>query len=175
MFLMKIIMENKNNLFTKGLFMLCFIVSSFTTLFAQINKDTSRYTNTIVISDYASPPYPTAIDSTTFIYRAPQVFAKFPGNIMKYISDSLCYPKLAIQKGIYGTVWVQFVVEKDGSVSTLSVQRSDNTLLNAEAIRVVSTMPKFIPAKEKGIPVRSYDYVPIHFNLPPASGSAIKQ
>lgn len=158
----------------KSIFILYLILIGLTNLDAQEHQKDSLNGTTII--DYAPSPNPPKVDSATMIYTVPQVFAEFPGNEMKYISDSLRYPEEAEEKGIHGIVWVNMVVEKDGSFSNFSILRSPDTLLNKEAIRVVSTMPKWIPAKEKGVSVRSYNGVPVHFNLPPpSSGSKMKK
>ncbi|MDI6833957.1 MAG: energy transducer TonB, partial [Bacteroidales bacterium] len=66
---------------------------------------------------------------------------------------------------ISGTVYVQFVVEKDGSISDIKVVRGIGGICDEEAVRVITKMPNWIPAKQKGIPVRSYYVIPIAFVL----------
>lgn len=75
---------------------------------------------------------------------------RFPGGdeaLMKYIQQNLRYPEDAKQKGIEGRVFVNFVVEKDGSLSKFKILRSVDPLLDEEALRVVKGMPKWIPGK----------------------------
>ncbi len=94
--------------------------------------------------------------------------ATFPGGdkaLKSFLSNNLIYPKKAIKKGIQGTVLVEFVVEKDGSISKVIVKRGVSRELDSEAVRVVSLMPKWIPATIKGEIVRSYYRLPVHFAL----------
>ena len=91
----------------------------------------------------------------------------FPGGdaaLLKYIADNTKYPKDAKEKGIQGKVITRFKVKEDGSVSDVSVQRS-RSFLDAEAIRVVGTLPKFTPGKLKGKIVAVWYMVPITFSL----------
>jgi len=87
----------------------------------------------------------------------------FPGGSMKlndYIRNSIRYPKIAREKGVQGRVIVSFVVEKDGSISQIEVKKSVDPALDREAVRVVSTMPRWIPGKQNG------QCVPVHYNVP---------
>ena len=72
----------------------------------------------------------------------------------KWIYKHIKYPKQAIEEGIQGNVVVEFVIEADGSVGGAKVVRSDHQLLNEEAVRVISSMPKFKPILENGTPTR---------------------
>lgn len=83
----------------------------------------------------------------------------------KYIADNLKYPKEAIAKQIQGKVFISFVVEADGSVSNVKVVRGVDKYLDAEAMRVVSTCPKWIPGEQKGKKVRVGFTFPIMFAL----------
>lgn len=93
---------------------------------------------------------------------------KFPGGqeaMMKYLSESVKYPKEASKDGVQGRVVVQFVVEKDGSISEVEVVKKVNEHLDAEAVRVVNAMPKWKPGKQKGENVRVKYTLPISFRL----------
>jgi len=95
--------------------------------------------------------------------------AKYPGGdeaLKKFIHENIKYPREAIKNKISGTVYVQFVVEKDGSISDVKVVRGIGGGCDEEAVRVISKMPNWIPAKQKGIPVRSFYIIPIIFVLP---------
>ena len=97
--------------------------------------------------------------------------AEFPGGDMamyKWIADNLKYPEECKAKDIQGRVTIQFVVNKDGSISEIKTLRSPNPLLSDEAIRVVSAMPKWKPATQMDKPVRCNYRLPITFRLPPA-------
>lgn len=93
----------------------------------------------------------------------------FPGgqtSLMEFIAKNLRYPVKAQKEGIQGRVIARFIVEKDGSVSNLAVaRRSASSELDAEAIRVLSTMPKWTPGKQRGKEVRVKYTVPIAFRL----------
>jgi protein TonB len=81
------------------------------------------------------------------------------------LSESVKYPKEASKDGIQGRVVVQFVVEKDGSISEVEVIKKVNEHLDAEAVRVVNAMPKWKPGKQKGETVRVKYTLPISFRL----------
>lgn len=89
----------------------------------------------------------------------------FPGNLMTYLSENIKYPVEAQENGIQGRVVVSFVVEKDGSLSDMRVARSVSPELDAEALRVVSSMPKWNPGMNKGKYVRVKYNVPVSFRI----------
>ena len=102
------------------------------------------------------------------IHNVVEKEAQFPGGdkaLKSFLFNNLNYPKKAVKKGIQGTVLVEFVVEKDGTISNIRVKRSVSRELDAEAVRVVSIMPKWKPATLKGEIVRSLYRLPIHFAL----------
>jgi periplasmic protein TonB len=84
---------------------------------------------------------------------------------MKYLQENIKYPEMAKESGIQGTVYLKFVIEKDGSVSNVSVQRGIGGGCDEEAVRVVKKMPKWQPAKQRGRPVRVWFNMPIKFTL----------
>jgi periplasmic protein TonB len=92
---------------------------------------------------------------------------KFPGNIEDYLGKQISYSAEEVQLGIQGTVYVSFVIEKDGSVTNVNMEKgiSGGTDLNREALRVISGMPKWSPGKQDGYPVRVQYMIPIHFKL----------
>jgi len=83
----------------------------------------------------------------------------------EYISKNLRYPDIAAENGIQGRVFVQFVVEPDGSVSNVKVVRGVDPSLDREAVRVVESSPKWKPGKQRGKPVRVSFTFPIIFVL----------
>ena len=85
--------------------------------------------------------------------------------LMDYLSTNISYPKEAHKKEIQGRVLVRFVVEKEGSISNAEVVKSVDPLLDAEALRVISSMPNWIPGKQNGKAVRVKYTIPITFNL----------
>ncbi len=102
---------------------------------------------------------------TNEIYTIVKTQPKFPGDINKYLSDSIRYPDEAKDANKQGTVYLQFVVEKDGSVSTVKVLRGVCPSLDNESIRVISAMPRWTPGMQDGHKVRVLFCVPIHYIL----------
>lgn len=93
---------------------------------------------------------------------------EFPGGEMAlrtYIANAIKYPVIAQENGIQGKVYVTFVVGKDGSVSNASIARGVDPSIDKEALRVVNTLPKWKPGKQRGKPVNVSYTVPINFVL----------
>ena len=93
---------------------------------------------------------------------------EFPGGelaLRTFIGKAIVYPTVAQENGIQGKVFVTFVVNKDGSVSNAKIARGVDPSLDAEALRVVATLPKWKPGKQRGVPVRVSYTVPISFKL----------
>jgi len=92
----------------------------------------------------------------------------FPGGeseLLAYVGKNLQYPVIAQENGIQGTVIVRFRVEKDGSVSNIQIVRSLDPACDKEAIRIVKSLPKFIPAKQNGVNVAVWYSFPVKFKL----------
>ena len=83
----------------------------------------------------------------------------------KWIADHIKYPEECKAKGIQGRVSLSFVIETDGSITNVKAVRSPDDRLSQEAIRVVSAMPKWKPAKQEEKAVRSNFRLPIMFRL----------
>ena len=92
--------------------------------------------------------------------------------LMKYLAANIRYPESAKKAGKQGRVIVQFVVCKDGSITNVSTLRDIDPALDAEAIRVISAMPKWKPGRQKGKEVDVKYTVPVMFRLPDGSQSA---
>ena len=102
------------------------------------------------------------------VFDVVEVMPQFPGGqiaMLQYIMKNMKYPEQAMKEGIQGRVAVRFIVEKDGSISDVKPILSVHPLLNKEAVRVVESMPKWSPGKQKGKPVRVQLIVPIMFKL----------
>ena len=84
---------------------------------------------------------------------------------MKYISSNLNYPTVAAENGIQGRVILRFVVSKTGEIGNIQVLRSPDPSLEKEAIRVVKSMPQWIPGKQNGVSVPVYFTLPVTFKL----------
>ncbi len=92
----------------------------------------------------------------------------YPGGdaaFMKYLQDNIKYPEEAKELGIQGRVFVTFVVEVDGSITDVRVLRGIGGGCDEEAIRVVRNMPKWVPGKQRGVPVRVQFNLPVKFTL----------
>jgi protein TonB len=100
---------------------------------------------------------------TDQIHVIVEIMPAFEGDLEKYLQMNLRYPEVAQQTGIEGTVGVQFVVLEDGSISSVEVVRKVAPSLDAEAIRVISAMPKWKPGRQQGKAVKVYFKLPIRF------------
>lgn len=92
----------------------------------------------------------------------------FPGGpkaLMQYISENIKYPTIAQENGIQGRVVVRFVVKKDGSVGEVQILRGVDAALDKEAVRVVKSIPNFIPGKQNGHAVNVWFTLPVAFKL----------
>lgn len=85
--------------------------------------------------------------------------------LMQYLGKNIKYPTVAQETGTQGRVTIQFVVNKDGSIVDVKVLRGVDPYLDKEAVRVVSSMPKWKPGKQRGKPVRCKFTVPVTFKL----------
>ena len=94
-------------------------------------------------------------------------------NLPSFLSKNIVYPPEAFQNGIKGTVYVEFIVEKDGSISNAKVLRGVESSLDAEALRVVNLMPKWMPGRKNGNPARVQFTIPIKF-APPQKNNPVE-
>ena len=85
--------------------------------------------------------------------------------LMKYLQMNIRYPKEAQERGLQGRVIVQFVVNKDGSICDEHIVKSVDPQLDAEALRIVRSMPNWTPGKQRGEPVRVRFTLPVSFRL----------
>ena len=111
---------------------------------------------------------PTDSTNKGMIFDMPEHMPEYPGggNAMEqFINDNIKYPTEAKAKNIQGKVYVEFVVEKDGVISEVSIRRGANKLLDDEAMRVVTMMPKWEPGSMRGRTVRVRYTLPITFSL----------
>ena len=111
-----------------------------------------------------------ANDDPEKVFQVVEVQPEFPGGqqeMMKYLRSTLKYPEAAKAAGVEGKAFVQFVVKADGSISDVEIMRSSgNESLDAEALRVVKAMPKWMPAMNKGKAVNVKFVLPIVYKLP---------
>ena len=102
----------------------------------------------------------------------PRVIVKempsFPGGnseLMRYLSEQIIYPEDAIMNSIEGTVILRFVVSRTGDITHIELIRGIDPLLDNEAIRVVSGLPRWRPGKQEGVPVPVYFTLPVTFKI----------
>lgn len=102
------------------------------------------------------------------VFTAVEQMPQFPGGeaeLMKYISNNIKYPTMAMENNIQGRVVVQFVVTSTGKIGEVKVVRSKDPDLDKEAVRVVKSLPNFIPGKMNGQAVNVWYTLPITFKL----------
>lgn len=103
------------------------------------------------------------------VFEVVEVMPEFPNGgmpgLMKYLGKNVKYPIEAYANNIEGRVVVHFIVNKDGSISNVGLTRSVDPLLDKEAIRVISSMPKWKPGMQRGKAVRVKYTVPVMFRL----------
>ncbi len=102
------------------------------------------------------------------VFQVVEQMPEFPGGmeaLMKYLSKNIKYPNIALDNGIQGRVLVSFTVNKDGSIVDPEIMKSVDPSLDKEAIRVISSMPKWNPGKQRGKPVRVKYTVPVAFRI----------
>ncbi|MCF8235154.1 MAG: energy transducer TonB [Bacteroidales bacterium] len=102
------------------------------------------------------------------IFTVVESMPEFPGGeakLYKYLADNIEYPQLANESGIQGRVFVTFVVERNGEITDVRVLRGIGGGCDEEAVRVVQSMPRWKPGKQRGKPVRVQYNLPIKFTL----------
>lgn len=114
------------------------------------------------------PPKPKQEEVTEEIFVVVEEQPEFPGGntaMMKFLSDNIKYPVIAQENGIQGRVITNFVVERDGSITDVQVVRGVDPSLDKEAVRVIQSMPKWKPGKQRGSTVRVRFTLPVVFRL----------
>lgn len=107
-------------------------------------------------------------EEETKVFDVVEQMPEFPGGaaeLMKYLSSHVKYPVVAEENGIQGRVVCTFVVERDGSITDVRVVKSVDPSLDKEAVRVLSSMPRWIPGKQNGSAVRVKYTAPVTFRL----------
>ena len=122
-------------------------------------------TDTVVIA----PPVQVEEEEEEVVFVIVETMPEFPGGqqaLFKYLSENVKYPDIAQENGIQGRVICQFVVNKDGAIVDVEVVRSGgDASLDKEAVRVIKSMPKWKPGKQRGKAVRVKYTVPVNFRL----------
>ena len=120
------------------------------------------------VEEIATPEPPKQEAEQNKVFDVVEQQPQFPGGmgaLNQWLGSNIKYPAMAAENGIEGRVIVQFVVERDGSVSGVHVVRGVDPSLDKEATRVVAQMPKWIPGKQNGSAVRVKYTVPVTFRL----------
>ena len=102
------------------------------------------------------------------VYEVVEEMPSFPGGqgaMFEFIANNIQYPIVAEENGVQGRVLVSFVIKKDGSLSNVRVVKSVDPALDKEAVRLIKSMPKWSPGKEKGQFVNVKFTVPVTFRL----------
>ena len=133
------------------------------------NEEKQQTTVTETETILEQPVYDTeAATLQDSIYRVSEVMPQYPGGpneMMRYIQENIKYPQSAKDNKIEGRVYVSFVVEKDGSITNAAVIRGIDKECDAEALRVVSSMPKWNPGQQDGKNVRTQFTIPIIYKF----------
>ena len=132
----------------------------------EINTEDEKDVEVVI-----APPVeaPVEEEEEEVIFMVVETMPEFPGGqqaLFKYLGENVKYPVIAQENGIQGRVICQFVVTKDGSIVDVVVVRSSGEpSLDKEALRVINSMPKWKPGKQRGKPVRVKYTVPVNFRL----------
>ena len=121
-----------------------------------------------VIEEYVAPAIVEEKVVEQEIFQIVEEMPSFPGGeskMMEYIAKNIKYPQIARETGIQGRVFTSFVVEPDGSISNVKVLRGIGGGCDEEAVRVVKSMPKWKPGKQRGKAVRVSYQTAIYFRL----------
>jgi len=120
-----------------------------------------------VMEKYVPPENEEEVDEQE-IFTVVESMPEFPGGtgaLMKYLAEHIKYPALAKESGIQGRVFINFVVEPNGSISHVKVLRGIGGGCDEEAVKVVENMPKWKPGLQRGKPVRVSYNLPVKFTL----------
>lgn len=131
----------------------------------EINADVDQNE---VIEEYIAPEIEEEEVVEQEIFIIVESMPEFPGGqlkMMEYIAKNIKYPQIARESGIQGRVFVSFVVEPDGSISNVKIMRGIGGGCDEEAVRVVQSMPKWTPGKQRGKTVRVSFNLPVNFKL----------
>ncbi len=123
----------------------------------------------IVVQAPVAAAAPIEEEDEQVVFQIVETMPEFPGGqaeLFKYLSENIKYPVIAQENGIQGRVICQFTVNRDGSIVDIEVVRSaGDASLDREAVRVIQSMPKWNPGKQRGKAVRVKFTVPVNFRL----------
>ena len=113
-------------------------------------------------------PQPKQKEEEAPIHTVVEQPAQFPGGeaaLLAYVAKNIKYPAIAVEQEIQGTVQLRFVVEANGSIGDVQVVKSLESHCDKEAVRVVKSLPRFIPGKQQGRPVRVWFNLPVRYSI----------
>lgn len=131
----------------------------------EINADVQQDE---VIEEYIAPEIVEEEVVEQEIFQIVEEMPSFPGGeakLMEYIAKNIKYPQIARETGVQGRVFVGFVVEPDGSISNVKLLRGIGGGCDEEAMRVIKSLPKWKPGKQRGKAVRVSYQIPVFFKL----------
>ena len=132
----------------------------------EVNAEDDKAEEVVIAAPVEAP---VEEEEEEVVFVVVESMPEFPGGqqaLFKYLSENVKYPVIAQENGIQGRVICQFVVNKDGSIVDVEVVRSGgDPSLDKEAIRVIKSMPKWKPGKQRGKAVRVKYTVPVNFKL----------
>ncbi len=132
----------------------------------EVNTEDDKEVEVIIA---APVELPVEEEEEEVVFKVVEQQAEFPGGpqaMFKYLSDHIKYPVICQENGIQGKVICQFTVNRDGSIVDIQILRSaGHDALDNEAKRVIQSMPKWTPGKQRGKPVRSRFTLPVSFKL----------
>lgn len=135
---------------------------------ASINIDTEATEHTMITQTEIKVQAEEIIEDEPEIFLVVEEEPEFPGGMQalnEYLASNTKYPQIAKENGITGVVYVNFVIDSKGKVGKIKVARSVDPLLDAEAIRVVQSMPQWKPGKQSGRAVHVSFNLPVRFVL----------
>ena len=142
----------KNDIMRRFLLLVTVMLSVMSVSVAMADDPATKETEEVFWDIYYIPPQP-----------------EFPGGqlaLMEWIKQNMVYPQEAKAKGIEGRVIVKFTIEEDGTVTNGKIVRGVDPLLDKEALRLVSIMPKWKPARLDDKDIRAIYNLPLSFKLP---------
>ena len=131
----------------------------------EINADVEQNE---VIEEYVAPEVVEEEVVEQEIFQIVEEMPSYPGGekaLLEYVAKNIKYPQIARETGIQGRVFVGFVVEPDGSVSNVKILRGIGGGCDEEAMRVIKSLPKWKPGKQRGKAVRVSYQIPVVFKL----------
>lgn len=134
----------------------------------EINTEDNKNQAVVIAAPVTGSSAPVEEEEDQVVFQVVESMPTFPGGdaaLFKYLSDNVKYPVIAQENGIQGRVICQFVVNKDGSIVDVQVVRSIDPSLDKEAVRVIQSMPKWTPGKQRGKAVRVKYTLPVNFKL----------